>query len=91
MTLSQTLDRAAAEFPDRPLVIGDERSLTYREVQERSRRLAAGLVELGVGRGDHVALVMADASPGASPGRSCEWRTSRPAPMCAESTVRSPS
>lgn len=60
MTLSQTLDRAAGAFPDRPLVIGDTGVFTYRQVQERSRRLAAGLVELGVGRGDHVALVMAN-------------------------------
>ena len=60
MTLSQTLDRAAREFPDRPLVITDERSYSYREIQEWSQRLAGGLVELGIEAGDHVALVMAN-------------------------------
>lgn len=60
MTLSMALDRAAEEFGDRPLVITDEVTLTYREVQERSRRIAAGLVALGVKPGDHVALIMAN-------------------------------
>ncbi|WP_249011108.1 class I adenylate-forming enzyme family protein [Conexibacter sp. DBS9H8] len=60
MTLAQALDRAAAEFPERPLVITDERVYTYAEVQSWSERLAAGLIELGVGVGDHVALVMAN-------------------------------
>ncbi len=60
MTLAQTLDRAADEFPGRPLVITDERTYTYAEIQTWSERLAAGLIELGVGPGDHVALVMAN-------------------------------
>ena len=57
-TLSQALDHAVLEFADRPLVIADDRTLTYADVQAWSRRLAAGLVELGVEAGDHVALVL---------------------------------
>ncbi len=60
MTLDQTLDRAAAEYGDRALFIAEDRSYTYREIQEWSRRLAAGLVALGVAPGDHVALIMAN-------------------------------
>lgn len=60
MTLAQVLDRAAAEFRDRPLVITDEREYTYAEMHEWSRRIAAGLVALGIEPGDHVALVMAN-------------------------------
>lgn len=60
MTLSQALDRAARDFPGRPFFIAGERYCTYQEVRDRSRRLAAGLIELGVARGDHVALVMAN-------------------------------
>ncbi|MDP9435420.1 MAG: AMP-binding protein [Actinomycetota bacterium] len=59
-TLDGALDAAAAEFPDRPYVVTDERSWTYREVQEWSVRLAAGLVRAGVRPGDHVGLVMAN-------------------------------
>lgn len=60
MTLSQTLDAATARHPDRPLILTDERTYTYRDVSEWSRRLAAGLVTLGVGPGEHVALVIAN-------------------------------
>jgi fatty-acyl-CoA synthase len=60
MTLSQALDRAADEFPERPLVITDERSYGYREIREWSETIAAGLVELNVAPGDHVAVVIAN-------------------------------
>jgi fatty-acyl-CoA synthase len=61
MTLAQAFDSAAEGYADRPFVItpGD-RVLSYREMQEWSRRLAAGLVALGVQAGDHVALVCAN-------------------------------
>jgi fatty-acyl-CoA synthase len=60
MTIAGALDRAVDEFADRPLVITDDRTYTYREVQDWSRRLAAGLVAVGVRPGDHVALVLAN-------------------------------
>lgn len=59
MTIPQLLDRAAEQHADRPLVIADERILSYREVQEWSRGLAAGLIAFGVEAGDHVALICA--------------------------------
>ncbi len=59
-TLDQSLDAVASEFPDRPYVITDARTWTYREMQAWSERLAAGLVQQGVRPGDHVALVMAN-------------------------------
>lgn len=59
-TLAGALDHAAAEFPDRPLVITDDLSWSYAEVADRSRRLAAGLADLGVRPGDHVAVVLAN-------------------------------
>jgi fatty-acyl-CoA synthase len=60
MTLSQALDAAVAQFADRPLVITDARTYSYREIQEWSVALAAGLVERGVQSGDHVAVVLAN-------------------------------
>jgi len=59
-TIDAALDAASAEFPDAPYVVTDDRSWTYREVQEWSVRLANGLVRAGVAPGDHVALVMAN-------------------------------
>src|ERR1700739_4091023 len=58
MTISQALDRAVADFPDRPLIVTDQREYSYREVQRWSRDLAAGLIAEGVRAGDHVALVL---------------------------------
>jgi long-chain acyl-CoA synthetase len=50
------LDQAAALAPGHIAVrFGDER-FTYRELTERTHRLANALVELGVARGDRVAL-----------------------------------
>jgi len=60
MTVSQALDAAADRYPDRPLVITDERAHSYREIQQWSRDLAAGLIAHGINPGDHVAMVMAN-------------------------------
>lgn len=57
MTLAQALDAAAKAHADRPFVITDEREYSYAEIGDWSRRLAAGIVALGVEAGDHVALV----------------------------------
>jgi Acyl-CoA synthetases (AMP-forming)/AMP-acid ligases II len=59
-TLDGLLDRCAGEFPDRPLVVTDEQTITYAETAAWSRRLADGLVALGVRRGDRVGLLMAN-------------------------------
>ncbi|MEQ7849236.1 class I adenylate-forming enzyme family protein [Nocardioides kribbensis] len=58
--LDEQLDAAVEEFGDRPYVVTDHRSWTYREVADWSRRLARGLVAAGVRPGDLVALVMAN-------------------------------
>ena len=60
LTLDQMLDATAAQYPQRPFVITDQRSWTYSEVQAWSERIAAGLVAAGVRPGDHVALLMAN-------------------------------
>jgi fatty-acyl-CoA synthase len=59
-TLAQYLDEAADEFGDRPLVITDERTLSYAEVRDEARKLADGLAALGVRPGDRVGIVMAN-------------------------------
>jgi fatty-acyl-CoA synthase len=59
-TLDDWLDVCAEEHADRPFVITDQATLTYADVAERSRRLADGLVALGVGPGDRVGMLMAN-------------------------------
>jgi fatty-acyl-CoA synthase len=58
--VAELLDSVTEAHPDRPLVITDDRTYTYGEVQEWSARLAEGLRASGVGPGEHVALVMAN-------------------------------
>lgn len=56
-TIAGGYQAAAARVPDEP-ALHDERSLrTFRQVQERSDRLANGLSELGVGERDRIALM----------------------------------
>ncbi len=57
-TLDQMLDLAAAEFPDRPYVVTDERSWTYAESRPGPNGSRRGWWRLASGRGDHVALVL---------------------------------
>ncbi|MEI7786171.1 MAG: class I adenylate-forming enzyme family protein, partial [Betaproteobacteria bacterium] len=63
-SLDQLFDHICAQFPERPFVITDERSWTYKDIQTWSQRLAAGLWAAGVRAGDHVALLM---------GNQCEF------------------
>ncbi len=59
-TLHAMLERVAAEYPDRPYVITETRSFTYREILDWSLRIAAGLLAAGLRTGENVALVMAN-------------------------------
>ncbi len=60
MTLHERLAHCADEFADRPFVITDHRTVSYAETDAWSRRLADGLVALGVRPGDRVGIVMAN-------------------------------
>jgi fatty-acyl-CoA synthase len=51
------LRRSAAVFPDRTAVVHGERRYPYRELAERSWRLAAALRARGLERGDRVAVL----------------------------------
>ena len=54
------LARAADVFPDRVAVIHGSWRLTWREVFDRSRRLASALTARGIGDGDTVAVMAAN-------------------------------
>jgi fatty-acyl-CoA synthase len=59
-TLSDWLDDCVRDHGDRPMVITDDRELSYSEIGAESRRLADGLATIGVRPGDRVATVMAN-------------------------------
>lgn len=45
-------------FQDRPFLIANGDVLTYGELDQRSARLAANLLSMGLGKGDHVGVLM---------------------------------
>ena len=57
-TLPDLLDEIAARDPSREFIVGGRQRLSYGETRARARHLAKGLLELGVKRGDKVALLM---------------------------------
>jgi acyl-CoA synthetase (AMP-forming)/AMP-acid ligase II len=56
-TVAAVLRRWAVDRPRHPLVICDDDRLDYGEAQQRSARLARGLLALGAGKGTHVGLL----------------------------------
>ncbi|WP_019906769.1 acyl-CoA synthetase [Methylobacterium sp. 77] len=54
------LDRSARVFPDHVAVIHGPLRRSYAELYARSRRLAAALAARGIGRGDTVAVMLAN-------------------------------
>jgi long-chain acyl-CoA synthetase len=60
-TLPALFEESVSKFPDHPFLLekidGKYRLLTYRETREYVLRFAAGLVSMGIRRGDRIALV----------------------------------
>jgi long-chain acyl-CoA synthetase len=57
-SVAQAFDEATARAPERPAVVFYGRSISYRELREATDRLACALAELGVKKGDRVALYL---------------------------------
>jgi long-chain acyl-CoA synthetase len=54
----QVFDEATERAPERPAVVFYGRTISYRELREATDRLACALAELGVRKGDRVALYL---------------------------------
>lgn len=52
------LEQSAARFPDRPCTLFKGRVVTYREMNAQADRIAAGLVAMGVKKGDRIGLLV---------------------------------
>src|SRR5262249_38945790 len=57
MNTANFLSIPASLFPDQEIIVFEGTRLTYGQVLERVRRLASGLRELEIGRGDRVAML----------------------------------
>jgi len=62
-TIGEGLALNAQRYPDKPAVVMGDLSLTYAAFNARVNRAAAALAGLGVGRGSHVALLLANGLP----------------------------
>jgi fatty-acyl-CoA synthase len=54
------LERAAAVYPDHTAIVHGGLRRSYRDFYARSRRLASALTQRGIGRGDTVAVMLAN-------------------------------
>jgi len=57
MLLRDILAHAVKLYPDKPALIDGDATYTYRQADDRVRRLAAGLLRLGLKPGDHIAIL----------------------------------
>ena len=58
MNIRQTLEDTASEIPHKEAIILGARRITYGELDETSSRVANALLELGMKKGTHVAILM---------------------------------
>ncbi|MBW1772654.1 MAG: long-chain fatty acid--CoA ligase [Deltaproteobacteria bacterium] len=58
MNWSYVLKQNAENYPDKEALIGLGKRITYRQLDERVDSLARGLMDLGIGKGDIVALLL---------------------------------
>jgi acyl-CoA synthetase (AMP-forming)/AMP-acid ligase II len=57
-SIYEALNSAISAYPDREALVMDKTRLTYREVGRQVAALSAGLSRLGIGPGDHVAIIL---------------------------------
>lgn len=60
MWLTQLLERNRQCFPDRLALVDERRGVTWAEFHDRTLELARGLADLGIERGDRVAVLSKD-------------------------------
>ena len=58
MNVAQNVERARLHFPGKDAILFEGRNLTYEQLDESANRVTNALSELGVGRGDRVALFL---------------------------------
>ena len=62
MDVKYLISRAARQYPDHIAVIDKDTRLTFREINDRANRLANGLLDLGIKKGDRVGVLLQNCS-----------------------------
>lgn len=57
-TIPRALQVASGKWPNHPAVVADQEIMTYRQLYENACHFAAGLKDVGVQAGDHVATLL---------------------------------
>lgn len=57
-TVPALVRSSAARFGGKPFIVADGQELSYTELETRSGRLATRLLSMGIGKGDHVGILM---------------------------------
>lgn len=57
LVLGEMLTRWARKTPQKEAIVFKEKRLTYKQLNERANRLANGLLDMGIAKGDKVALI----------------------------------
>ncbi|UUY08295.1 long-chain-fatty-acid--CoA ligase [Pseudomonas sp. J452] len=73
MQLTQALHRAAQLYPERTATVFRERRRTYRESAERVARLAGGLHNLGITKGERVSVLAVNSDHYQEAMLACWW------------------
>jgi long-chain acyl-CoA synthetase len=60
VSLGRMLGEAARRYGQKTALISDQRRLSYADLNEASNRLASALTKLGVGKGDRLAMLLAN-------------------------------
>ncbi|MBA4751087.1 MAG: acyl--CoA ligase [Sphingopyxis sp.] len=62
LTVGTALRRSARDFPDVPFVIDGSSSLTFAETDRQVDSIAQGLLDLGLGKGTHIGLMLVNST-----------------------------
>jgi len=73
VNLARTLLYAAERHPDAEAVVDDGERLTYAALQDRAARLATGLGDLGLRRGDRLAALLKNRAETVALYWACQW------------------
>jgi long-chain acyl-CoA synthetase len=60
MSLKLMLEEVAGRYKEKPAIVSGERRLSYADLDEASNKVANALIKIGVNKGDHVAILLAN-------------------------------
>ena len=81
MSPAELLARNALRFPERRFLLTAEGAITYAQARESVARIAGGLAERGVSKGDVVAMLMHNSRDNVLCSLAASWLGATPAPI----------